>query len=43
MVSEVRFNQIFNYWWEELKWSGVFDVNWIFVKDILHEDIKDIT
>ena len=42
MISEVRFNSIFNYWWEELKWSGVFDVNWVFVKDIHHEDVKYI-
>ncbi len=42
MISEVRFNYIFNYWWEELKWSGVFDINWVFVKDIHHEDVKSI-
>lgn len=42
MISEVRFNSIFNYWWEELKWSGVFDVNWVFVKDVHHEDVKYI-
>ena len=42
MVSEVRFNCIFNYWWEELKWSGVFDVKWIYVKDVHHEDAQHI-
>ena len=43
MASEVRFNQIFNYWWEDLKWSGVFDVNWVYVKDVHHADVKAIT
>ena len=42
MVSEVKFNFIFNYWWEELKWSGYFNVNWIIVKDLHHNDVKDI-
>jgi hypothetical protein len=26
MTGPVQFNQIFNYWWEELKWSGCFNV-----------------
>lgn len=39
MTSELKFNQIFNYWWEELKWSGVFDVRWIYIKDVHHEDV----
>lgn len=43
MASEVRFNQIFNYWWEDLKWSGVFDVNWVYIKDVHHADVKHIT
>jgi hypothetical protein len=43
MASEVRFNQIFNYWWEDLKWSGVFDVNWVYIKDVHHADVRGIT
>ena len=43
MASEVRFNQIYNYWWEDLKWSGVFDINWIYIKDIHHADVQSIT
>ena len=42
MTSEVKFNYIFNYWWEELKWSGYFNVDWIIVKDLHHDDVKDI-
>ena len=43
MVGEVRFNKIFNYWWEELKWSGTFPVKWIYVKDLHHDDVSHIT
>lgn len=43
MASEVRFNQIFNYWWEDLKWSGVFDINWVYIKDVHHQDLKHVT
>ena len=42
MASEVRFNQIYNYWWEDLKWSGVFDINWVYVKDVHHADVRQI-
>lgn len=43
MASEVRFNQIFNYWWEDLKWSGVFEINWVYIRDVHHADVKHIT
>jgi len=43
MASEVRFNQIYNYWWEDLKWSGVFDINWIYIRDIHHADVQNIS
>lgn len=43
MASEVRFNQIYNYWWEDLKWSGVFEINWIYIKDVHHSDVKNIS
>ena len=42
MVSEVEFDKIFNYWWEDLKWSGVFKISWLFVKDLHHVDVQDI-
>lgn len=40
MTSEVKFNYVFNYWWEELKWSGVFNLKWVFVKDVHYKDIE---
>ena len=43
MVGEVRFNMIFNYWWEELKWSGNFPVKWIYVKDLHHDIVSNLS
>ena len=42
MRSEVQFGKIFNYWWEEVKWSGLFRLRWLYVKDLHHEDVKEL-
>lgn len=42
MTGEVRFNLIFNYWWEELKWSGNFPVKWVYVKDLHHDAVSHL-
>lgn len=42
MTGEVRFNSIFNYWWEELKWSGNFPVRWVYVKDLHHDAVSHL-
>ena len=42
MVGEVKFNLIFNYWWEELKWSGNFPIKWLYVKDVHHDDVEQV-
>lgn len=42
MIKEVNHFQIFNYWWEDLKWSGIFPLKWIYVKDIPHSEVKHI-
>ena len=42
MTGEVRFNLIFNYWWEELKWSGNFPIKWIYVKDLHHDGVSQL-
>ncbi len=43
MASPVSQNRIFNYWWEDLKWSGVFKVNWVYVKDISFHNMQNMT
>lgn len=42
MVGEVEADKIYNYWWEDLKWSGVFPIRWVYVKDIPHTEISGI-
>ena len=42
MTGEVRFSLIFNYWWEELKWSGNFPVRWIYIKDLHHDAVAHL-
>ena len=42
MTSEVKFHYVFNYWWEELKWSGVFNLKWIYVKDVHYKDLEHL-
>jgi hypothetical protein len=42
MASEVELKKTFSYWWEEVKWSGVFKINWIFVKDLLYDEVENI-
>lgn len=39
MISEVEHDKIFNYWWEDLKWSGVFRIRWVYVRDIHHSEV----
>lgn len=42
MRSAVQFDKIFNYWWEEVKWSGLFRLRWVYVKDLHHEDVREL-
>ena len=42
MASEVELKKTFSYWWEEVKWSGVFKINWVFVKDLLYDEVEDV-
>ena len=42
MASEVQLKKTFSYWWEEVKWSGVFKINWVYIKDVLYEEVEDI-
>merc|ERR1711976_794776 len=34
MKSEVSFNQFFPYWTQDNKWGGLFQIEWVFIKDI---------
>jgi hypothetical protein len=42
MKSEVDFNKIFPYWTQDSKWGGLFDIEWLFVKDVPFREFKNI-
>lgn len=42
MKSEVNYNQNFPFWTQDNKWGGIFDLEWIFIKDVPLYLFKDI-
>jgi len=42
MISEVNEKKEFNYWTQDSKWQGLFDIEWIFIKDIPFKCFKMI-
>ncbi len=42
MKSEVNENKQFMYWTQDSKWPGLFDVEWIFIKDTPFKCFKHI-
>jgi hypothetical protein len=43
MKSPVDFNKIFPFWAQDSKWGGLFDIEWLFIKDVPFKLFKDIT
>ncbi len=42
MNSEVNENKQFMYWTQDSKWPGLFDVEWVFIKDVPFKNFKQI-
>ena len=42
MTSPCDFNEIFDYWTQDNKWPGLFEVEWIFIKDVPFKVFKNI-
>jgi hypothetical protein len=42
MLNQVNETKEFNYWTQDAKWQGLFDVEWIFIKDIPFKCFKMI-
>ena len=42
MLSPCDFNKIFDYWTQDNKWPGLFEVEWIFIKDVPFKEFKNI-
>ena len=42
MKSTCDFNKSFELWTQDGKWMGLFDVEWLFIKDVPFKEFKDI-
>lgn len=42
MSTELDENNTFNYWTQDLKWKGLFDVDWVYIKDTPFKAFKNI-
>ena len=42
MKSVCNFNKTFNYWTQDDLWTGLFDVEWLFIKDIPLNEFRNI-
>ena len=42
MKSVCNFNKTFNYWTQDDLWPGLFDVEWLFIKDIPLNEFRNI-
>ena len=42
MKTPCDFNKSFELWTQDGKWMGLFDVEWIFIKDVPFKEFKDI-
>ena len=42
MKSICDFNKSFELWTQDGKWMGLFDVEWLFIKDVPFKEFKDI-
>lgn len=42
MKSEVDYGKAFPYWTQDNKWGGLFDIEWIFIKDVPFREFKNV-
>jgi hypothetical protein len=42
MRTEVDYNKYFPYWTQDNKWGGLFDIEWIYIKDVPFREFKNI-
>ena len=43
MKSEVKFSEAFSYWTVDNKWTGIFQVEWLFIKDTPFKLFRNIS
>ena len=42
MKTNVDYNKVFPFWSQDNKWGGLFEVEWILIKDVPFKKLKDI-
>lgn len=42
MESEVDFSKSLPYWWDDLKWTGMFKISWVYIRDVHYQDCNGI-
>ena len=42
MKTDIDENKTFDFWTQDNKWPGLFEVEWIFIKDVPFKEFKDI-
>ena len=42
MKSDCDYNKSFDYWTQDGKWPGLFEVEWLFIKDVPFKEFKEI-
>ena len=42
MKKEVEYDKCFPYWTQDNKWGGLFELEWIFIKDVPFKQFKNI-
>ena len=42
MEGEVDFTKVFIYWTQDGKWTGMMNIEWLFIKDIPFKEFKGI-
>ena len=42
MKSSCDYNKIFDYWSQDNEWTGLFNVEWLFIKDVPFNEFKNI-
>lgn len=42
MKGEVQNYKIFPFWTQDSKWTGIFEIEWLFIKDVPLREFKDV-
>jgi hypothetical protein len=42
MKNEVDYGKAFPYWTQDNKWGGLFDIEWLFIKDVQFKEFKNV-